>query len=116
MNNYRLSKGVTERYTSFEEAAKAMGCKLVRKQTKDKNKLEKQREEFCKKNLCPNCKQPMSYSGVGNQMVCKNEKCRGIKHEQKNTETGEIKVWYSPAFEVLDNKSAEIAYNIFADY
>lgn len=115
MRSFRLSKGDTEHYTSFEELRAAWGLSPVVKQTKDKAKLEKQRENFCKRHLCPACRQPMVYSGIGNQMVCKNEKCLGIKHEQKNSETGEIKVYYSPAFEVLDDLGASIAENIFME-
>ena len=115
MRSFRMSKGDTEHYTSFEELRVAWGLKPVIKQTKDKEKLNKQRENFCSKHLCPACRQPMTYSGVGNQLVCRNEKCLGIKHEQKNAETGEVKVWYSPAFDLLDDLAAEIASNIFME-
>ena len=40
MKKFRLSKGVTEHYTSLEEMGKAYGCKPVIKQTKDKEKLK----------------------------------------------------------------------------
>lgn len=114
MKPKRLSKGVTEEYTSFEEMAKAWGCKPRRKQTSDKEKLEQQRQTFCSRHKCPVCKRPMVYIG-GNQMVCKNPECKGFKHEQV-MDTGENRLWYSPAFDLLDDKSAEIARNIFADY
>lgn len=114
MKNYRLSKGVTERYTSFEELAKAYGCKPVIKQTKDKNKLEKQRVDFGNKHLCPNCKQPMSYIDGTNILACRNEKCKGVKFEMISDE--ETKVSYSPAYHLLDEHGAEIAANIFAEY
>ena len=113
MKDIRLSKGVTEHYTSFEEMAKAWHVKPIVKQTKDKAKLEKQRETFSNKHLCSACKSPMTYIG-GNQMVCQNEKCSGIKHETKNKED-EVRVWYTPSFELLDNRSADIAENIFAN-
>lgn len=113
MKDKRLSKGVTEHYTSFEELARAWNVKPVTKQTKDKAKLEKQRETFSNKHLCSACKSPMTYIG-GNQLVCQNEKCNGIKHETKNKD-GEVKVWYTPSFELLDNRSSEIAGNIFAE-
>lgn len=115
MRSFRLSKGDTEHYTSFEELRAAWGLDPVVKQTKDKDKLSLQRENFCKRHLCPNCRQPMTYSGVGNQLVCKNEKCLGIKHEQKSPDTGEVKVYYTPAFDLLDDLGAEIAHNIFME-
>ena len=115
MRAFRLSKGDTEHYTSFEELRAAWGLSPVVKQTKDKAKLEKQRENFCNRHLCPSCKQPMVYSDVGNQMVCRNEKCLGIKHEQKNPETGETKIWYLPTFDLLDDLASTIAQNIFME-
>lgn len=114
MKPKRFSKGVTEEYTSFEELRAAFGLKEFTKQTKDKNKLASQRTAFCEKHRCPVCKRPMVYIG-GNQMVCQNPECKGFKHEQV-MDTGENRVWYSPAFDLLDDKSAEIARNIFADY
>lgn len=115
MKFYRKSKGETEHYSSFEELGKAWGCKPVIKQTKDKAKLEKQRENFLGRHLCSACKTPMTYIG-GNQLVCKNESCKGIKHESKNEQTGETKIWYTPSFDLLDEKGAEIAENIFTDF
>ena len=116
MKPKRLSKDVTEYYTSFEEMAKSWGVKPRRKQTKDKDKLVKQREIFCSKHICSNCKQPMTWIG-GNIMSCLNPSCNGIKHEQViNSETGEVKVWYSPSYDILDERGASIAENIFTEY
>ena len=114
MKAYRLSKGVTEHYTSFEELRKAYGLKPVTKQTKDKEKLELQRKTFCSKHLCSNCKKPMTWTG-GNVMACLNHDCKGIKHEQV-LDTGEIRVWYSPSYDLLDDKGASIAANLFTEY
>lgn len=114
MKVQRLSKGVTEHYTSFEELGKAWGCKPVIKQTKDKTKLEKQRENFCKSHLCPACKKPMVYIEGMNMLVCKNESCKGIKHEFVDN-IGETKIYYTPSFNLLDEKSTEIATNIFME-
>lgn len=111
----RLRKDVSEHYTSFTEMGEAYGIKPKRKQTRDKEKLMKQRETFFKKHLCPVCKQPMVYIG-GNQMVCKNEACKGIKHEITDAKTGDKKIVYSPAYCLLDEKGAEIAFNLFMDY
>lgn len=120
MSAYRMSKDVTERYTSFEELAIAHGLKPVgKKQTKDKEKLMKQRTDFCSRNLCPGCRKPMTYDNTKlnglSVMICRNPECKGIAHEEVNQETGEKRVWYSPAFKVLDKRSSEIADNIFAE-
>lgn len=115
MRSHRMSKGETEFYTSFEELRKAWGLKKVTKQTKDKNKLDAQRKAFEERNLCPVCKNPMKYIG-GNQLVCKNENCNGYRHESKDEITGETKVYYTPVFKLLDEKSADIAQNLFAEY
>lgn len=114
MKVYRTSKGETEHYTSFEELGKAWGCKIKRKQTKDKNKLQKQREDFCGRHICNACKKPMEFDG-GNLMVCKNPDCNGIKNE-KILDSGEKKIWYTPSYDLLDDRSASIAENIFAEY
>lgn len=112
MSEFRLANNVTAHYTSFEELAKAFGCKPVNKQTNNQDKLNKQRENFCGRHLCKACKQPMVYIG-GNIMCCKNESCKGIKHELKNDD-GDSKVWYTPSFDLLDEKGSEIAINLFA--
>ena len=114
MKAYRLSKGCTEHYTSFEELRSAWGLKPVTKQTRDKEKLTKQRDTFCSKHICSNCKKPMTWTG-GNVMACLNPQCPGIKHEQV-LETGDTKVWYSPSYDLLDGLGSEIAENLFTEY
>jgi hypothetical protein len=114
MEFYRMSKGETAHYSSFEELRAAYGLEPVIRQTKDKNKLEKQRENFSKRHLCPACKQPMIYIG-GNIMVCQAENCKGIKHESKN-ELGETRVWYTVPYELLDEKGADVAYNVLTEF
>ncbi len=111
MKEFRKSRGVTEHYTSLEELRKAYGLEPVIKQTKDKEKLQKQRENFCNFHKCPACGQPMSYLG-GSMMACKNEKCKGIKHERKDNDGNTI-VTYSVSYDILDEKYAERAENIF---
>lgn len=115
MKAYRLSKGVTEHYTSFEELRAAWGLKPVTKQTKNKDKLQEQREFFCSKNLCPACKKPMVWVGES-IMVCQNPDCRGVQHEYVDPETGETKVRYSPSYKFLNEKNTEKAKTIFAEY
>lgn len=111
MKEFRMSKGVTERYTSLEELGKAWGCKPIIKQTKDKDKLQKQRERFCGFHKCKACGEPMVYLG-GSMMACTNEKCKGIKQERKDGEGNTIAT-YLTSYELLDEKYAEIAENIF---
>lgn len=111
MKNFRMSKGVTEHYTSLEEMAKAWGCKPIIKQTKDKDKLAKQRENFCNHYRCKACGEPMTYMG-GSVMTCTNEKCRGIKHERKDADGNSI-ITYSVSYELLDDHFSDVAENIF---
>lgn len=48
-------------------------------------------------------------------MSCLNPQCPGIKHEQV-LDTGEVRVWYSPSYELLDEKGSEIATNLFTEH
>lgn len=109
MKDFKKIKGDIETYNSLEELSKAFGCKPKIKQTKDKEKLKQQREKFCERNKCRICGQPMAYIGSG-IMACINEKCNGIGGEVK--EEGK-EVVYSATYKYLDEKSAEIADNIF---
>lgn len=115
MKAYRLSKGVTEHYTSFEELRVGWNLKPVTKQTSDKSKLEKQREDFCKRHVCSACKKPMVWIIGTNYMACQNPECKGIKREQI-LDTGETKIWYIPSIESLDERGASIAENLFTEY
>ena len=114
MKAYRLSKGVTEHYTSLEELRKAIGLKPVTKQTRNKEKLTKQRYSFWSKHKKKKKKKPMAWTG-GNVMACLNPQCPGIKHEQV-LETGDVRVWYSPSYDLLDGLGSEIAENLFTEY
>lgn len=111
MKEFRKAKGVTEHYTSLEEMGKAWGCKPVIKQTKDKDKLKKQRENFCEHYRCKACGQPMTYLGES-MMACSNEKCKGIKNERTDKD-GNVIVTYSVSYELLNDKFTERARNIF---
>ena len=115
MKAYRLSKGVTEHYTSLEELRAAFGLKPVTKQTKSKSKLKDQRDFFCSKNICPACKKPMVWIGES-IMVCQNPDCAGSQTEYVDSETGETKVRYSPSYKFLNEKNTEKAKSIFAEY
>lgn len=111
MKEFRKSKGVTEHYTSLEELREAFGLKPVIKQTKDKDKLQKQRENFSNHYKCKACGQPMTYLGES-MMACTNEKCKGIKNERTDSD-GNLIVTYSVSYELLNDKFTERARNIF---
>lgn len=102
-------------YSSFEELGKALGFKPVIKQTKDKKKLNSQREAFSKRHLCPACKEAMIHIENSNIMCCQSSKCNGIKREFRNEDTGDIYTKYEPTFHTLDELGAEIATNIFKE-
>jgi hypothetical protein len=109
MKDFKKIKGDIEVYNSLEELGKAFGCKPRIKQTKDKEKLKQQRENFCNRNKCRICNQPMTYIGNG-MMACFNEKCSGIGKENK--EEG-MDVVYAATYKYLDSRLTEIADNIF---
>lgn len=113
MREFRLGRNTTEHYSSFEELGKAFGCRPVNKRTKDEKKLKEQQEKFNAKHKCKACGQPLTYIG-GNQMVCLNADCKGIKHKRTDAE-GNVIVTYRPSYELLNSKSAEIANNIFCE-
>ena len=111
MKDFKKLKGNLQTYNSFEELGKAWNCKPRIKQTKDKEKLKKQREDFCNRYRCKGCGQPMKYLGQ-NVMVCANENCKGIKEEKTDLE-GNVSVTYHTSYLFLNRRSAEIAENIF---
>ena len=112
MTAFRLGRNTTEHYSSFEEMGRCWGCKPVTRKNKDENKVKKQQEVFCGKHKCKACGEPMTWVG-GNMMVCKNEKCKGIKIEKEDKE-GNKSVSYITSYDLLDDTGASIAINIFA--
>lgn len=112
MKEFRTGSGTKEHYSSFEECAKAWGCRPLKKKTNDKKKLAKQKEDFCAKHRCKSCGQPMTYIS-GNCMTCTNDNCKGIKVEREDKEGNKI-ISYVVSYELLDSKGAEIAKNIFS--
>lgn len=100
-------------YSSFEEIRSEFGLKPIRTQTRDKEKLESQRNKFSSRHKCPACGSNLIYVEGTNVMVCKNPDCDGIKREKKGSTEEETKVWYENSYHTLDEKGAEIAYNIF---
>lgn len=113
MREFRMGANTTEHYSSFQEAAKSWGCRPITKQTKDKQKLEKQREDFCARHKCKSCGNPMSWIEGTSTMICVNEKCRGIKYTRTDKE-GNENVIYLPSYDLLDNTGTEIAHNLFS--
>lgn len=110
MKEFRKSKEVAERYTSFEDLRPAFGLKPIKKKTNDEEKLKEQQEKFV--GTCPYCKTKLSYMG-GNIVVCKNEACKGRKIEREN-EDGTKDVVYRPFYKMLDDKCEEIASRLFS--
>lgn len=113
MSEFRMDNNTKEYYTSFVELAAAWKCKPVNRQTKDKKKLESQREKFCNRHLCKACKYPMTLMLDTNTMYCSNDKCKGIPMERIDKEGNKI-ITYKPSFELLDDLGAEIGNNIFS--
>lgn len=111
MKDFRMGRNTTEHYSSFEECAKAFGCKPVVKKTKDENKLKSQREKFSAKHKCKACGQPMSWVG-GSIMTCTNDKCKGIKVERDGADGNKI-ISYMVSYDLLDDLGSTIAQNLF---
>lgn len=111
MKKKNLSKGITAEYNSLEELRASWNLPEIRKKTKDENKLKQQQEKFLNRHRCKACGEPMTYIG-GNQMCCTNDKCPGIAHERKDKE-GNVSVFYTTSYDLLDELGAEIANNIF---
>lgn len=111
MKNYRLSSGTTERYTSFEALREGFGMKPIVKKTSDKEKLSEQQKKFVEKHICKACGMPMTYIH-GNIIACKNPKCKGIEIQREDKE-GNIITSYITSCELLSERGAEIANNIF---
>lgn len=98
-----------EHYSSFSELASSMG--LQRPSTKNKKKIEYQKEKFNKKHKCKACGEPLTFIG-GNIVTCTNPKCKGIKNIKKLEDGTEI-VTYLTSYELLDDIGTNIASRIF---
>ena len=114
MNNKKHSKDV-KILTSLEELRAAYNLPPLRRQTRDKKKLESQRQFFLSKHKCPACETEMVYVEDTNVMYCPNKDCGGFKRVFTDEETEETTVDRSMAFDILDEKGAKIANNIFAE-
>ena len=111
MKEFRMSKGVTEHYTSLEELRKGFGLKPVRKKTNDETKLKAQQEKLV--GVCKVCKKPLSWIEGTNVCACQNPECKGVKMTSTN-EDGTERFWFVPVTRVLNEKGAEIATNLFS--
>lgn len=109
--NMRLSKGTTAHYSSFEDVAKAFGCKPVKKKTDNAEQLRNQQERFVGK--CRVCGQNLTYHYGTNVLTCTNPECKGIKMTSTN-EDGSENVWYIPVTRMVDDLGMEIAMNLFS--
>ena len=95
-------------YYSFDEIGQELfGLKPYKKVTRDKQKLESQREKFL--GTCPYCKQPLKYVYGTNVLVCENEDCRG-----KKTTVNEEDI-YRPYYKILSDKGCVIGTTIFEE-
>lgn len=115
MKKVKSSKEV-KTLTSLEELRAEWGLPVLRRQTKDKKKLESQRQRFLSHHKCPVCESEMKFIENTNIFYCPNKECKGFNRTSIDEETGETVVEYrSIAFDTLDDKGAKIANNIFAN-
>lgn len=113
MSKRKNSKEV-KTLTSFEDLRAEWNLPPLRRQTKDKKRLEGQRQRFLSHHKCPICESEMKYIDNTNVFLCTNKNCEGFKSVFTDEETEETTVSKSIAFDILDDKGARIASNIFA--
>lgn len=103
-------------FNSFADLRSEFGLPPLRMQTKNKEKLKSQRENFISKHVCPVCGGLLTFVTGTNMMVCNSKECAGItKTESYDEETGDRITYTTPYYEELDEHSAKIAKNIFAE-
>ena len=113
MRDFRMGRNTTEHYSSFEEVARAFGCRPVKKKTDDEKKLAKQQEKFVNSHRCRTCRNPMNWVEGTSVMSCKNPTCKGIKQVRTDKDGNEV-VTYLPSYDLLDEVGTDIANNIFS--
>ena len=105
-----------KKFDSFEDLRVEFGLPVLRRQTKDREKLAGQRERFLNRHKCPACEGELKLIEGTNVFYCPNKKCDGFTRTTVDEETGETLVLdQSIAFDLLDDKGAQIANNIFAE-
>lgn len=115
MNKKKRSKEV-KTLTSLVDLRAEFGLPPLRMQTRDKEKLKGQRENFKNRHKCPVCGTTMEYVEGTNMMQCPNKECKGFTVTLSvDEETGETITCNMPSYEILDDKGAVIARNIFAE-
>ena len=115
MNKGKRSQEV-KTFTSFADLRSEFGLPPLRMQTKNKEKLKSQRENFISKHVCPVCGGLLTFVTGTNMMVCNSKDCAGVtKIESYDEETGERITYTTPYYEILDEHGAKIANNIFAE-
>lgn len=103
------------KYESFQELCQDYyHMKPTTKTTKDPEKLKSQQEKFLGRHKCKACGELMTWIPGTSTMVCKNEKCKGIKISRTDNEGNEI-ISYVPSYDLLDTLGFEIAQNIFGE-
>lgn len=100
-------------YYSFDEIGQELfGLKPYKKVTRDKQKLESQREKFL--GTCPHCGEPLKYVYGTNVLACNNKDCKG-REIVITDETGEQTVVYRPYYKMLSDKGLTIGTTIFEE-
>lgn len=114
MKQFRMGRNTTEHYSSFEEMGKAWGCKQVANKPKTEERAKKLQEQFYSnpKHKCKACGEQMTWIG-GNQLVCTNDKCKGIKVERENPD-GTKTTTYVTSYYLLEDDKASFAKYIFS--
>ena len=99
---------------SLEALRTEYGLPPLRRQTRDKVKLEGQRQAFKSRHKCPICEAELQHIEGTNLMFCPNKDCKGIKKSSVDEETGEtIDTFSSISFELLDDRGTKIVHGIF---
>lgn len=98
-------------YSSFKEYAECNGMKSDTKKKNAKRAAASQ-EKFASHHKCRACGELMSFIAGTNIMVCRNSACKGIKYTRKDIDGNEI-VSFRPSYNVLAEKYADIARNLF---
>ena len=102
-----------KRYYSFDEIGQELfGLKPLRRVTKDKQRLETQREKFV--GTCPYCKELLRYVYGTNIVVCNNKDCKGKKITIRDGE-GTEKTEYMSYCRILQGDNSSTIGSIIFD-
>lgn len=98
-----------EKLSTYPTAFASLSKKILAK--KDAEKLEKQREKFSSRYICPICKQPKTWIEDTNIMVCTNESCTGIPVKNRDGEVFK----YLPSYSQLTHRGCDIAKDLYGE-